>query len=329
MPSQSSPLDRVIRVISEFVEENGHLLTMERIHRNFFDEDVEFVSWSEVYEDYRNRDWTDEKARDFVRLSKEIVEGVDDIPETYFKIVEPDNITLDLVVSELSEHPYNENGDGKERDGFEFDVIDGVVDGRYIYTDIDTVVTYSGGVDDYISEGAVEFRIDPKKDLLILESTSVINVQKLKSYIKKTDLLPVVCIDLTSRPDSAVERINSFIDSFPEDVDASGPSLLQVDQVTMHNPTEKESGDDDDTYLDKLDFEGRNIRGHPDIQDHLSKGWIMKGLVAAVQFENSIFEVSVSGNQVMGYAKVGSVKDYDKGERLIKKIRNRYLEHIA
>jgi len=330
MTEPSSPTEKVIRVIEEFIEENGHLLTMERIHRNFFDQDITFNSWSDVYDDYRGRTWTKNSSREFVQVTKEIVEGVDDLPETYFKIVEPDDVSLKVIKNRLSEHPYDEDSDGKDRDGFDFDVVDGVIDGRYVYTDVDTRVSYSGGVDDYISEGAIQFRIDPAKDLLILESTRVVDVQKMKSYIKKADLQIVVCRDLTNLPDSAVERINAFIDSFSRDVETPGPTLLQIDRVIMHNPAEgKGEGDDDKSHLKKLDFEGTNIREHPDVQEQLSRGWLIKGIVAAVQFEESIFKIRISGNQVMGYAKVANVKDYNKGTRLLDDIRERYLSHIA
>ncbi len=304
---------------------------MERIHRSYFGEEVEFTSWSDAYEDYHNRNWSEHEARDFVRQCKQIVEGPGDLPETYFKIIDPENIDLQTVEEELSDIAYDPDAEGSDREGFEYRIVDGEVDGRYIYTDVETQVSFSGGVNDYVSEGAIEFRIDPSQNLLILETTRVVEVQKAKSYFNRTNFNIVVCRNLTAMPDDAVDRVNSFIDSFAEEVEEEGPTLLSVDGVKLHNPPNMrdDEEDEEEVSLKNIDFNGSNVREHPEIRDHLDRNWIIKNIEAAVHYDDSLFTLKMAGTEVMGYSKIEDVNNYDKGNELINEVRSRYLEHIA
>jgi hypothetical protein len=98
---------------------------------------------------------------------------------------------------------------------------------------------------------------------------------------------------------------------------------LEINRVQMFNPeTEQEE------QLKKIDFEGNNIENHPNIRERRNNGWVMRGLTTRVEYQNAIFDVTIGGNDVMGYVKVEDIGDYDQGQELIQEIRERFLEYL-
>ncbi|NUC72516.1 hypothetical protein HTZ84_09380 [Haloterrigena sp. SYSU A558-1] len=283
---------------------------------------------------------------------KEVVdEGVTRIPESYFDITEI--TTLDGITSELDRNLLGEqNGlslsdevseladvdltqlnteqPGRSavsdaRHGFDYEVDGDTITGRYVYTDVQRDITPNGQVERLVSEGSIPFRIIPHLNLLIVETTSVIDVQKTKSaFNKNTNMDIVVCGDITAVYEDAPEMMDTFRSSFADqDGDPDEPKVLGTDVVQLYNPH-----GDSENEVKKIDLEGQNIAGHPLIEERLEDDYIIKGLTTTIDFEDSIFEVAVAGTGTMGYAKIEGVGEYEKGQRLMNEVRSRYLRHL-
>lgn len=332
MSGSTDLTDRIINLIEQYIRP-ANLLTMERIHKNVFDEKVEFTRWDQVFNKYRDYNWTREEVQKFVRISKQIVENSSgSIPESYFSIIEPDDISLEYISNELDRIPYDQDAEGEEKEGFVYKENNGIIEGRYVYVDVETEVYYSGDTDNLVKEGAIEFRLIPEKKLLIVESTKVADIQKAQSYFqKKTNLELKVCGDLTvyQNTDEPVRRIDSFRESFSESREETDdePVLLRIDNIQLRDPTI--SDEPDDQTIEKIDFDGRSLAEHEEIRDYTDDGWIIKGFEAPVFYDGNNYELKVSGNEVMGYVRIKNVKDFEQGRELVDKLRQRYLEHIA
>jgi hypothetical protein len=333
MSDSTEITDRVINLIEQYIRPTNNLLTMERIHKNVFEEKVEFTRWEHVFNKYRGYDWTSDEIKNFVRISKQIVENSSaSISESYFRIIEPDDISVEYVSNELDRTPYKQDAEGEEKEGFVYEVNDGVIEGRYVYVDVETEVYYSGDTEDLVKEGAIEFRLIPEQKLLIVESTRVSDIQKAESYFqKKTNLEIKVCGDLTvyRDTDEPVRRIDSFRESFSESREEADdePVLLRIDNIQLRDPTVSE--DPDDETIEKIDFDGRSLAEHEEVRDYTDDGWIIKGFEAPVFYNGNNYDLKMSGNEVMGYVRIKNVNDFEQGRKLVDKLRHRYLEHIA
>jgi hypothetical protein len=148
MSNSNDLTHRAIELIEEYISPGNHLLTMERIHKNTFDEEIEFNRWDQAINEYRTRDWSTDEIQKFARISKQIVENSSgSIPESYFSIHEPDDISIGYVCNELDRIQYDPDAEGEEMEGFEYEVNDGIIEGRYVYVDVETEVYYSGDTD--------------------------------------------------------------------------------------------------------------------------------------------------------------------------------------
>ncbi|MFD1586241.1 hypothetical protein ACFR9U_04555 [Halorientalis brevis] len=319
----SDPVDQVRKVIQDYIRPNNHLLTMERIYENQFGEEISFNSWTEVFDEYSSIEWTDTKAKEFIILTKHFVEGPDDISETYFDILSPPELTVDDLSHELERVQYQPEAEGKNREGFQFSVTDDLIKGRYVYVDIDTQVTFTGGVNDFVTEGAIEFRIRPEDQLLIIESTRVIDVQKAKSVFgSQTNLEISVSANLVLQPDNAHERMNSFLDSFSDDLEEEeGPSLVEVNSVSLYHPDPQED-------TEEIDFSGSNLWESENVQEHIDNGWIIKGIKLTIYFRDSLYDVRIGAGDVMSYSTISSIKNFKDGNELMDEIRGRFLTHL-
>lgn len=327
--------NQAINVIEDYIQRKKGLTTMEDIHRRVFDKKPDFSTWGSVTEQYEEIEWDEDTFEDFLLTSKQLVEGgLDRISEAYFELKKPKDLTVDRVQAEFDQHPYDEDGTrDEEHDGFRYNVRDdGVVQATYVYTDVKTNVTTAAEVEKLVSENSIHFRIDVDNRLAIVESTYPPHVQKMKGvFRRKTDFAAIVCGSLTSNYSEANERVEAFRDSFEEiepgeieyDEEESEPKLIDVKSVKLHNPEHSE-----DERIDKIDVEGDDLADHPLIDQRLDEGYIMRGLVARMKFENELFDIAFSGSDMMGYAKVEDIGDYAKGQRLMEDIRGRYMEHF-
>ncbi|WP_306056950.1 hypothetical protein [Natronococcus wangiae] len=344
----------VLDVIENYVRGEVPLAGAERIFEEFTGDRPSFSKWEEVSNTARDINWTGDKVREFVAIAKEVVdEGVTRIPESYFDITEittlegitseldrnllgeQSGLTLSDEVSELADVDLRTlNSDSERpgrstisdvREGFDYNVDDGEVTGRFVYTDVQREITPNGQIERLVSEGSIPFRILPQLNLLIVETTAVIDVQKTKSiFNKNTNMDLIVCGDITAVYEDAPEMMDAFRSSFAdEDGEPDEPKVLGTDIVQLYNPHGESENE-----VKKIDLEGNNIAGHPLIQERLDEDYIIKGLTTTIDFEDSIFEVSVAGTGTMGYAKIEGVGEYEKGQRLMKEVRTRYLRHL-
>ena len=334
---------KILDLIDEYVEphKDGSVLALNVAHEYVFGENPNFELYADAREEYSNRNWSDREFKRFVAETKRVVENNQSmVPETYFIITKPENPSTKTIKAQLDDQKYDPDATGKDRAGFQYREVDGEIDGRYIYVDVNTSVTYSGDVEQPVTESAIEFRIVPSRDLVILQSTSVVKVQKAKSiFRKKTGLDITVAGDLTLFDnEEAAERVEKFRDSFePRDSqDREKPAIIQVFDLRLENPTSAgnspEDDDDDDEIkmeLTDIDFEGTDIADHPKVRDEIDNGWIIKRLSANVRYQTEVMEVTIAGTSMMGYAKVENFTSRDRAEELEEDVRERYLKYIA
>ena len=192
---------KILDLIDQYVEphKDGNVLVLKMAHENVFGESPDFETFADAREEYRNKSWGDKEFKRFVAEVKRAIEGNPAmLPETYFIITKPQNPSLKTIKKQLDERQYDPTKTGEERAGFQYREVDDEIDGRYIYVDVDTSASYSGDVNKPVTESAVEFRINPSRNLLIIESTSIVKVQKSKSiFRRKTGLDIQVAGDLT------------------------------------------------------------------------------------------------------------------------------------
>lgn len=324
--------ERVETILLDYLKSKPsvHLISAKRIYRNLTGDEIELSQWGQAVDEFQELEWDGERVRELAELSKQVAQGGETRrSETYFNIADPTDITVDYIEDEFSRQSYDPSASGPERDGFKWDAENGRVDGQYIYTDVDTELSFNGDVQNLESDGFIEFRVQPEQNLVILESTSVVDVQKTKGYFgRKTNMEISVCGPLTSYPDDAVEMVNDFLDTFEDgrpDPNSDEPGLLQIDEVRMHYP----HSDNNDESLEGIEFKGDDIGGHPDVSDRISNGWIIKGFSAPIEFKNDQFILTVAGTGTMAYAKVeGSSLDQRKASDLLEIVRDRYMNTL-
>jgi hypothetical protein len=329
--------DRAIEIVEEYIEPGSHYIAMERVHRNTFDEDVSFDGFDEAKQEYRRKDWDLNTLRDFAAEARQVVEGGDGyISETYFDILKPETPSKEYIREEFDNIPYQADEKSEDRAGFQYEELEDEIDGRYVYVDIDTNISYSGRVNRLVDEGSLEFRILPEEKILILQSTSVIDVQKTKSIIsKKTNLEIGVSGDLTALDhDLAASRIDDFRDSFLSEEEAGDvaedPVLIRVDDLEIHRPEiEAENGGEDEEILTGIDFEGIAIADHPEVRARIDEGWMIKKLECRVRYKEALFNVTVAGTSVMGYAKISNFTSRPKARELMTDIREKFQENLT
>lgn len=103
------------------------------------------------------------------------------------------------------------------------------------------------------------------------------------------------------------------------------PRIREIHEVKMYNP---ETGEDDP--IETIDFKGiMDIFEHDDIVDRRENGWVVRGFSADVDYKKKRYEVTVAGNNRMGYVKLSDIAEYEEGEELIGILRSRFREHFG
>lgn len=263
--------EKVTNVLQNYAKPNRtHLITISRIYENITNDSVQFSSFDEAIESFTYIEWDDDTLLKFVDQIKQVVEkGGNRISETYFDITEPDTISTSFIERELSEPAYDPNEDGEKKEGFEYQVSDdGNIHGRYVYTDITTNLTFSGEIQPTMSDGFVQFEIDPARSLLIIKSTSVVDIQKSRRYFgEKTSISFAPSADYTTHIDGAIERINNFLSEFHNGIPSENkniPGLMQVSTIKLEDTSgdsdDEEDDDDNRQQVDNIQFEGHDIK---------------------------------------------------------------------
>lgn len=333
--------EQVSNVLLNYVKPNHvHLITVQRLYRNLTGDSIEFTDFDEAEEAFLEIDWDDSTLLDFVDQVKQIVEkGENRISETYFDIIEPDSISQGFIENELSEPSYDPDASGEEKDGFEYQVgDDGNIRGRYVYTDIETNLTFNGDIQPTTSDGFIQFEINPQLNLLIIKSTSVIDVQKARKFFNnKTSIEFAPAADFTTHTDGSTERINDFLSEFHDgipDEEVDVPGLLQVDTIKLEDTTESTSDEDSDEesgqQLENIQFEGHDIQNDEEVQSYLGDDspWVIKKLEAEVYYEGDDFKVTIGATSMMSYGKVSDSTDWNAITDISEMVREWFLRHL-
>lgn len=204
---------RVSEVIGGYIKQHGTLITMERIHNQFTGGSEEFSRWEEVAKLYRGMEWDDESFTEFTLTAKNVVEGgIEEISESYFDIITPEDLSEDVVREELDRITLDESAPPETRHGVQYREDSGVFRGNYYYSTIDVDITSEGSVDRLVTEKSIPFRIEVEDRLLVAETTYPAYVQKIKGVFgNQTDLNLIVSGDITAIPDQADERLEGFL----------------------------------------------------------------------------------------------------------------------
>lgn len=325
--SEAEWSDQARWIILEYLQPSHVTLPeMEEIHQRITGEERDFTRWNKVAGLYAGMDWNHDQFRRFLQIAKETVEGgIDEIAETYFEIVVPENITRTELVETLSEEKWDpDEGDSQisitfhERD-------DGIIVGEFIYETVNTDITDDFSVRRFQNTKPVPFRIDAEEQLVIVESTSASRVQRLRGALNHETALQLnICGNLTLFPGMANDKIELFRSEF-NDENSAGPFIRQIRDVFMYNP----STEADD--IKKIDYQGGDngdIFDHDTIEDRRNEDWIIRGFLAKMGYQSDVLEVSIAGTSQMGYIKVSDISNIDSANELMTILREKYMEHI-
>lgn len=148
----------IIEVVKEYIRQKEGLRTMEKIHQRVFDEDKTFSTWSSVIDEYSSLEWNEELKQEFMLTSRNLVEGgLDRIPETYFDIKQPRDLSNSWIHNQFTDKESDEATDSE----FRYEVRDGIFHVVYVYSNSDLSITTTGKVIRQSSEDTIQFRIDP------------------------------------------------------------------------------------------------------------------------------------------------------------------------
>jgi hypothetical protein len=317
MSTDSTREERVIDLIEQFIKPNLHLVAMERIHRNFKDEERKFDNWEEVVDLYSDYSWNADKIGEFTSIVKQIRDtGSLNIRETLFKITNEEE--FDNIISELERNPYNPDVEAAAREGFQWEILEDKITGRYIHVDVRTEINHTGEMVELVEEGSISFEVlrDPSggTPLISVHSTSVIDVQKFKSIIRrKVDFDISVYADFSTYPDST-ERIHRFLNDIVED----NLRITRVDKISLSGAAEQEELG--------IELEGVDILNTPEVDRYLEDNWEIKSLEAVVRYgDNEILSLRFAGSEVMCYLALEGITDHDKGQEAMDILREHFV----
>lgn len=105
-------------------------------------------------------------------------------------------------------------------------------------------------------------------------------------------------------------------------------TLKSIKDVHLYNPFT-----DEEDEIKKIDYIGDDnsnidINENELVQERIDDDWVIRGITAKVAYDGLVFEVTVSGSQAMGYAKVEDIGDYQKGKELMNKLRSKFMDNF-
>ncbi|WP_152418142.1 hypothetical protein [Haloferax sp. ATCC BAA-644] len=212
---------KAIRVIGNYIKPNCTLETMKKIHSDFTGESKKFSRWERGQEEYGQQEWDDTSFEEFLRITKEAVEGdIEEISEAYLDILEPEEITTDLITGSLDSNLVVSD-DSSRREGFQYRIDKkGHVRASYYYYTSDVTITEDLEIEDLPNQKRIPMTFVPERRLVIIRTTQPALVGKAKKTI---DELTVLDVDTTGNlnlvEDDAEEIVRSFIDSFKTERD--------------------------------------------------------------------------------------------------------------
>lgn len=165
-------------------------------------------------------DWNDQMYIQFLEIAREHVEGdTETVSESYFDIVEPEEDIGEKFKRELSAKEVREDPDLGVEEGFSLrERDDGVIEATYHFATVSTEITAGPDLKRQPTPKSISFRIKPEQRLMVVETTYPAHVQKIKAVINNdTPFSVAICGDVTKFPDSADEKVISFINEFRDE----------------------------------------------------------------------------------------------------------------
>jgi hypothetical protein len=212
----------VRQVINEYIRPDSTLKTMMGIHQELTGESKRFHRWEDVELEYLQMDWNDDTFLRFLEIAREFVEGdTEQISESYFDIVKPDDDLADTVIKELSAREVEETEGLITEEGFAHRELDGgLIQGTYYFSTVSIEITAEPEIRRQPTRKSINFRIDPGQRLLIAETTYPAHVRKIQAVFNNETAIEVaICGDQTVFPSQADENVTSFINEFRSEED--------------------------------------------------------------------------------------------------------------
>lgn len=326
MSEDAQDLERKVKdAIKDYVMPNEHLLAMQRIHEEFTGEKEEFNRWDEVTEVYSELEWNKERVTEFLSICKRVVDANSgSLSESYFRLHNVEDI--DDLLSEFSQREYTPEAKGKAKEGFRYTQKGSRIDGKYIYVDINTEVTFSGEIEYMLSEGSIGFTVDFRNQLLIINSSSVVDVQKTKSIFKKYMSAGLsVYYPVVEYSEKMTERYSSMIERISDEL-----TIREITAVNLHTPQGEGSSDELNT-ISEIEFQGGiapeiGIRSSSEIAEKLDQGWYIKQLKVKVLEEGELVNVTIGVSEMMNYSKVENYRSRESGNLVQQQVREAFTE---
>ncbi|MCF2208643.1 hypothetical protein KVP02_13455, partial [Halobacterium salinarum] len=295
------------------------LLGAERLQRSLEEEkEVSFQRWDEVAEYYRQKEWSKKEVRKFSRLAKDFVErGSTSISEAYF-LLSNGEYNRDHILAELDRFPYDKEAKGQAREGFQYERMDdGSIVGQYIEADIKTDLSWSGELIEMVSERSVGLEIDPNTHLLIVKSTSIIDVQKVRSiFSKKIDL------EISPLSQLAKENLDQRVDSFFEEIGSSKErDLVRIDSITPRQ-------EDPKSEIRKIELKGDDVYQSLPVKEKLESGCVIQNATGLVRYDDETFKIKIGLSERMSYTKIEDIQTYIKGKKLMNELRKIFINNF-
>lgn len=321
MNSRSGANAQALEVLDGYLEPNGNLLNARKIFSVVFEEEYDFNNWTDVRSEIERREWSDELLKQFVVQTKSIVEsGAASLSESYFWIVDEDTLTPETIRKILKENKY-ESSESDIQDGFLIGEDDGrYINARYVYTDIDTNLTYGGEIEKFVEESSISFRIDLERRLLILESTFPPDAQKIKSAFLDVEIPIVVVAEPGAQPEPEEGRLMEIIESLPLESAEGSIDISSITGMKLWNP-----GRDTDEVT-QVEVEGYEVGDSDEVNERLSEGWIVQGIEFRIEAFGSTYDVTINISSVMSYIKVDNFQNYGAAKEVLDELRDQFID---
>ena len=313
---------QVQKVIRDYVMQKGHMLAMKQIHEEFMDEEADFESWDHAVEFYTSLEWDRKKLSDFLSICKRVVEeSKGTFSDTYFRIVNVDD--PEDLIEDFDQRRYSPDAVGESREGFRYEQEGNSIEAGYIYVDIKTEVTHGGNIQDLLTEGSIRFTVDFEKNLLLLHSTSVIQVQKLKSIIQQhTSAELIVYYQPSQQIESGIDRFNILLTRLEE----AGIDVREATSIRLTDPSEDEA-----STISELEYHGEfesedSIGLHPAIEEKIHEGWYINRVDLKVLYDNEVMSVTIAGSNIMSYTKVNDYTRVKSGKEVRDILREIFID---
>ena len=323
MSSGPNSLEQKVRkVIRDYVMPKENILAMKRIHAEFMSEQAPFDSWDEAVEFYTSLEWNRERLSEFLSICKRVVEESEGkSAETYFRVINIDD--PDDLIGTFDEREYSPDLAGESREGFRYDRSDDVIDGEYIYVDVNTQLTFGGEIQDLVTEGSITFTLDLQREILVLHSSSAVDVQRTKSIFNEYTTVSLLVyyhpgLDIQSN----TQRFNTFIDGLED----RGLTVREAISVKLTKYSE-----DEVSALTELEYSGdfdsiESITANSEIREKIDQGWLIKSIKIKVHYQDELMSVTVASSNMMCYTKVEDYMKVGNGRAVQDIVRDVFLD---